>query len=780
MSLVRRLHRHLPRLRTLGPALVALLLLPAVLTWLAQRPGLEQLDLMAYDRALPLVAQTPSSDILIVAIDETSLAALGKWPWSRATHAELLERLADAGARSVMLDLLLMEPGDDAADDRRLARAMAELPVYLPLQANRAPQPHAGQDDFFAPMLLLKERARGVGHVELLLDADGIARSLFMRIGPPGNDEPYIGLQIAGVGPPHSSATSDGAGWRYADPLRIPFAGPQGSYRTVPYVHVLRGEVAPAFLRDKIVLVGSTSPGLGDQVVAPIAGHTEPLAGVEVHANVIDQLIHKRSIESPGWAGIYAWIALPLWLAAWFLRRREGMDLAVVSAVAITWVLASMASLRVLHWWLAPATPLVGLLVLYLAWSWGRQRNQLRYLQQRAGQLQALPSGAFELPSAQAQRQPQHASPSNRALDHAIARMVELQVLADSTIQAMPVGVLLCDAQGRIVGCNDAARALLRDPSFEEGAPAPSQPARQDLFALLRPMQPQSRALAQVSGTPPAWIGQIHAEYLTKNHRHVQLLVASVAPHAAQVPSGYLVALADLTTERRAQQQREQWHRFLSHDLRNPQANILALIDLEALDNGANASPLAAAVRREALRTLELAETFLDVSHAWTGNYRFAPAHLGALLLDVHDQVLAYASRKQVTLVPRVSEDDEEIELTVDAALLARALVNLLNNAIRHSPAGTTVQLCLGADACEVAIAVADEGEGMGEDALERLLSAPHEASVGRSSGEPGVRSHGLGLEFVRTVVARHGGTIDGHAAPGAGATFCISLPRAR
>ncbi|WP_371286333.1 ATP-binding protein [Variovorax sp. 770b2] len=42
------------------------------------------------------------------------------------------------------------------------------------------------------------------------------------------------------------------------------------------------------------------------------------------------------------------------------------------------------------------------------------------------------------------------------------------------------------------------------------------------------------------------------------------------------------------------------------------------------------------------------------------------------------------------------------------------------------------------------------------------------------------IHSHGLGLEFVRTVVARHGGTIDGHAAPGAGATFCISLPRAR
>lgn len=771
--------RSLMRLRTWAPVLLALLLFPAVLAWLAQKPGLEQLDMLAYDRVLPLVAQPPSDDILIVAIDEPSLAQLGRWPWPRETHARLLERLADAGARSVMLDLLLIEPSADTAQDDRLAHAMTRLPVYLPLQANRAPQAGIAEDGFLAPLPLFKARAKGVGHVELLLDTDGVARSLFMGLGPADEVAPYLGLLMAGETPPSGATTSDAANWRYVDRLRIPFAGPQGSYRTIPYVHLLRGEVAQDFLRDKIVLVGSTALGLGDQVVAPLAGHAQPLAGVEVHANVIDQLMHHRSVEAPGWPGAYAWFALPLWLAAWMLWRREGADLVVVCAVAIGWGLLSLASLYGLHWWLAPATPTVGLLVLYLAWSWGRQRRQLSYLQQRAEQLGALPPGAFELPLAETPPQP-HALPSNRALDLVISRMVGMQMLADSTIQSMPVGVLLCDVQGRVVGSNGAARELLPGAvTSGQAEAASSQSTQQHLSELLGPMQPQSRALAQVSGIAPAWIGQIHGEYLTSDHRHVRLLVASVTPPASLSPSGYLVALTDLTSERRAQQQRAQWNQFLSHDLRNPQANILALIELETINTGESPSPLSSAIQREAVRTLALAEDFLDVSHAWTGNYRFAPAHMGALLLDAHDQVLAYATRKEVALVLTVSEEDEEIELSVDAALLARAIVNLLNNAIRHSAQGQIVQLCMGVDEYEVAIAVADEGEGLSEAFLQRLLSAARETSVGRSSGEPGVRSHGLGFEFVRTVIARHGGAINGHSAPAFGSTFWISLPRA-
>ena len=72
-----------------------------------------------------------SGDIAIVAIDDASLQALGRWPWPRARHAELIEALTRAGVQGIGYDILFSEPSDDPAGDRRLARAIAsDLSLY--------------------------------------------------------------------------------------------------------------------------------------------------------------------------------------------------------------------------------------------------------------------------------------------------------------------------------------------------------------------------------------------------------------------------------------------------------------------------------------------------------------------------------------------------------------------------------------------------------------------------------------------------------------------------
>src|SRR5258706_11617657 len=86
---------------------------------------LDALELPARDAALRLLPPRPATATAVVAIDEQSLRAIGPWPWDRATLAALVNRAADAGARGVILDILLAEarPGDEqlAAAARRLA-----------------------------------------------------------------------------------------------------------------------------------------------------------------------------------------------------------------------------------------------------------------------------------------------------------------------------------------------------------------------------------------------------------------------------------------------------------------------------------------------------------------------------------------------------------------------------------------------------------------------------------------------------------------------------------
>src|SRR5690606_14721612 len=85
--------------------------------------------------AVGLDGRPAPDDILIVAIDEPSLAALGRWPWRRTVHAALLNRLGQAGVRGVGLDVILSEPDTEhPQDDALLAEAMrGNVPVVLPL-----------------------------------------------------------------------------------------------------------------------------------------------------------------------------------------------------------------------------------------------------------------------------------------------------------------------------------------------------------------------------------------------------------------------------------------------------------------------------------------------------------------------------------------------------------------------------------------------------------------------------------------------------------------------
>jgi len=762
------------RLRRLAGALAVLVLLPALLAWLAHQPGLAQLDMLVYDRMLPLAAQPPSDDIVIVAIDEPSLAALGRWPWPRSVHARLLSRLAEAGAAQVLFDLFLTEPSENPQEDAQLAQAMARLPVYLPMMAERdARWADAPRHAFLRPLPLFEAAARGVGHAELLLDADGVARNLFLRMGPPGQLQPYVGLLVAGRPPAAGPGAADASGWQYADRMRIAYAGASGSYRRLSYARVLQGGIGAEQLRGRTLLVGGTAPGLGDQVFAPASARAGLLPGVEVHANAIDQLVHGRAIGELAPPALAAWIALALGVAAALLRRLPGFGLLVVAAAAAGSTAASAAALRWFSWWLPVATPLVGLALLYATWSWLRVRGQLSFLASKASALQAVPPGIFEI-TAPGPGLPPEMTPK-AALDRAIQRTLRLQALTESVLQALPLGVLLCDPQGRVVGCNAAAAGWLG----HAGADAAGAFRDRPLADVLAPLRRQVRGAAAAGDRSawPAWLAALAGEYATARGQYLQLLAAPVAAPEGQVPPGYIVVLADLSSEREAQRQREKWNRFLSHDLRSPQVAILGLLEL---DGGKSVAPaMAESLRREAERTLAFAEEFLDVSLAWMGSYRFAPTHVPTVMLDARDQVWAASRRAEVAVELRIDEAAEEVEASLDGALVARALVNLLLNAIAHSPPGSEVRLCLAADAQEVLLSIADEGVGMEPAALQQLLAGTGEPLPGRVRGDGVTRSHGLGFEFARTVIGRHGGRIDGWTAPGQGCTLCIRLPRA-
>ena len=162
--------------------ILASLLSGLVLACIAQ-DWLWRWDLVFYDAAASIASGTVPEDVVIVAIDDESLSQIGRWPWPRRVHAQLVRRLHDEGAVAIGLDILfpeadLLDPeGDMALADAIRASGRVVLPVAM------EPSFLGGPPLESMPAPAFAEVAHTLAHVHVELDRDGLARSVFLREG---------------------------------------------------------------------------------------------------------------------------------------------------------------------------------------------------------------------------------------------------------------------------------------------------------------------------------------------------------------------------------------------------------------------------------------------------------------------------------------------------------------------------------------------------------------------------------------------------------------------
>lgn len=396
-------------LRRLKIEWVACLCAVLVFTGLIQAGDvLLRFDLAVYDSLLEYDARPAHPDILVVAVDDTSLRLMGRWPWPLDVHARLIDRLRAARPRAVALDIMFSEPTSGLGTDAVLAHSLQALkavsPVFLPVTA-ATPLMGGGAAEALRPIPLLENAATGLGHINVELDADSVVRSLYLNEGTALDRWPALPLALARVhaGKDATPKTdgpewpSRGAEWFRRDRALIPFSGAAGHHRTVSYSSLLNGEVPDAVLRDKIVLVGLTAPGLGDQFPTPFSDGSGLTPGVEITAAVLDGLLQDRMLHPTGPAlrAITTTLALLGWMVwLWHSGPRTGLlGLSIISLLAVG---CTAAMHLVLHLWLPVATWLVAALLGYLLWSWRRIIVLLNDLYRRVNTMQ---SGGIARPS---------------------------------------------------------------------------------------------------------------------------------------------------------------------------------------------------------------------------------------------------------------------------------------------------------------------------------------------------------------------------------------------
>lgn len=231
-----------------------------------------------------------------------------------------------------------------------------------------------------------------------------------------------------------------------------------------------------------------------------------------------------------------------------------------------------------------------------------------------------------------------------------------------------------------------------------------------------------------------------------------------------------MVSLIDLSAERDAERQRAALLRFLSHDLRAPHSAILALLDVHPARDQ-NELQVYRQIVQQVQRALGLTDAFVQLSKAESDAYHFEPCMFTMLAMDATDQLWPLAQHKHIDL-QRDWDDTQEPMVWADPGLLTRALFNLLENAVKYSPAGTRITLAIHLQGDWLACRITDQGKGIAAQELPRLF-APYQ----RLTSAEGSNGLGLGLAMVKTVVDRHGGEIGCQSQVGQGTTFVIRLP---
>ena len=355
-------------------------------------------DQLLYDLQLSLVTTPPSDDIVIVAVDEKSLEELGRWPWSREVHARLVERLTQAGAKAIVLDILFSEPDrKDPEGDIQLIHAIAASDrVFLPvvLEQRRL----GGMLLESMPLPALSNVAAGLGHVHMELDADGIARGVYLHEGLGEARWPHLMLALkqwlsagqAGNEPVPGIAQSPNMHLISRRSHRlIPFVGPAGTYPRYSYSQVLEEAFMPGLFRDKIVLVGVTATGMGDALPTPVSGHGVPMPGVEINANIFESLRADTAIHPVGYLaqllGSGLLVIIPFILYPYFPTRLAPV---VSLAVAFGFIVVDWVMLKGMYLWFPPSAALLGLALSYPLWSWRRLDQAVRYLNEQLERMQ--------------------------------------------------------------------------------------------------------------------------------------------------------------------------------------------------------------------------------------------------------------------------------------------------------------------------------------------------------------------------------------------------------
>lgn len=363
------------------------------------------------------------------------------------------------------------------------------------------------------------------------------------------------------------------------------------------------------------------------------------------------------------------------------------------------------------------------------------------------------------------------------AVARALNRMTEqlnerIQIISrqreerEAMLSSMEEGVLAIDNEGTILSLNQTCADLLGgDPDNLRGRSVYEAVRKAELLELIESALAGESPVdgeIQIRGPSERWL-TAHGTQLHDPGRGT---------------IGVLVVLHDITRLRHLEEVRRDFVANVSHELRTPVTSIKGFIETlldGALEDKENSVRFLRIIHRQVNRLEAIISDLLSLSRVERGTeeqmIEVAVEPIHGILHGAAETCEQKAADKGVRLVTSCPDD---LSGEVNAALLEQAVINLLDNAVKYSNGGSTVELSAWVEGSELVVRVEDQGCGIEAQHLPRLFERFYRVDKARSRELGGT---GLGLAIVKHIALAHRGTINVESTVGVGSTFTLRLP---
>ena len=292
-------------------------------------------------------------ELLILGIDSESLNRVGQWPWSREVLADVTRNLVEAGAKGVLLDVLYTEKSEDTKGDAVWQQVVKDynnvyMASYFDLETSANVNKGLQYTNVNLPIFDLPQQQ--IVHINTLRDKDRVVRKALLGIEQQdGEMMPAAGVRLANLMlPPQQQITWNQEGW-FRGEEKIPTNGlnqvtfsyasspQQSTIEVQPIYKVINGEIPADYFKDRVVLIGPYSVGMGDYYYTPMS-NTVQMYGVEIHANIAQSLVDNS---------LYKELSMPIGVA--LLLVLAAITFVVVNKLKQVWAVLVTTAIIVIY-----------------------------------------------------------------------------------------------------------------------------------------------------------------------------------------------------------------------------------------------------------------------------------------------------------------------------------------------------------------------------------------------------------------------------------------------